>query len=124
MVGAFEFEEVVFQAFAEGEAGEGAVGADDAVAGDDDAGGIGGVGAADGASGGRRAELGGELAVGARFAEGNREEGGPDALLERSAVKGERKVEGAAAAGEVIEELGARDGGGGGVIHYMTLWET
>ena len=91
----------MFDGFAEGEAGEGTVGADHAVAGDDQTDGIGGVGAADGARGARVAEGCGESAVAAGFTVGNRDECGPDAVLKISAFGGERHREIAELSGEI-----------------------
>ncbi len=119
--GAFQVEKAALEVLAEGKAGEGAVGADDAMAGNDHAGGVGGIGAADGASGEGRSQLRGELAVGARFTERNSAEGGPDAELEGRAGQSEREIEGAATTGKKIGELCASGGGGGGVVHQMAF---
>ena len=76
---------------AAGVARERAVGADHAVAGDDDRDLVAAVGAADRA--GDAADLARELAVGARLAVRDLAQLGPDVELERRAVLGEREVE-------------------------------
>lgn len=115
--GVFEFEESLFGRDAAAEAGEGAVGADDAVAGDDDGDAVGTVGSADGSCDG--ADALGEVVVGNGFGEGDLGEGVPDFLLEGCAGEEEGEVEGSAGAGEVLGELPLGvvqegDGGGGG----------
>src|SRR4051794_8933349 len=82
---------------------ERAVGADHAVAGDDDRDPVAAVGAADRSR--DAAELARELAVGGRLAVRDRAQAGPDRELERRAVLGQREVEFRALAGEVLVEL-------------------
>src|SRR3954447_19517216 len=90
-----------------------AVGADHAVAGDDDRDLVAAVGPADGA--GDAAELARDVAVGARLAVGDPAQRVPDLELERRAVLGERQREVRALAGEVLVEL-ARDVGEAAVV--------
>lgn len=85
-------------------AGEGAVGADDAMAGDDDADRIRAIREADGADGFGAADALGELAVGDGRAAGDLAEGEPDFALEGSAKGGDGEgVDG----GEIAVEVGA-----------------
>ena len=78
----FEFQKLAFAVGTPAVAGEFAVGANDAVAGDDDGEEVGAAGGADGADGLGRADGLGDLGVGAGFAAGDFEQGLPDALLE------------------------------------------
>src|SRR3954454_9836926 len=80
-----------------------AVGADHAVAGDDDRDLVAAVGPPDGP--GRAAELGRELPVGPRDAVGDRPQLGPHRELERGAALRERELERGALAREVLVEL-------------------
>lgn len=64
------------------------VGADDAVAGDEDGEAVLGAGAGNGSGGAGESELGGDLGVGARLAFGDFSEGVPDAQLECRSVWG------------------------------------
>ena len=85
--------------------GKASVGADDAVAGDDDGDSIASVRPADRARRPRRADHGGDLAIRTRFAERDRRERAPDPLLEVGAVGRERQVECLAASSEIRVEL-------------------
>jgi len=86
-------------------AGERAVGADHAVAGDDDADRVAAVGQAHGAGGCGTAELLGERAVRRGGAVGNCLQRLPHLLVEGRADRGEPQVERGASAGEVFAEL-------------------
>ena len=90
----FGGEELLFALEAPAVAGEAAVGADGAMAGDGDGDGVGGAGGGDGAGGGGLAERAGEGGVAARLAARDLLQGAPDALLEG----GGADVEGKAAA--------------------------
>src|SRR6478735_1630664 len=93
---------------AAGVARQRAVGADHAVAGDDDRDLVAAVGAADRA--GDAADLAREFAVGARLAVRDPAQRAPDVELERRAVFGERDVEPGPLAREVLVELAREDG--------------
>ena len=93
-------EKAALEFWAEGEAAEGAVGGNDAMAGDGEANGIGGNGLADGAGGAGPACFGGELTVRTGLAEGYALQGGPDALLKGGASGHEFEGEGLALAVE------------------------
>jgi hypothetical protein len=74
------------------EAGQGAVGADPAMTGDDEGGGFRAIGCADGTARSLTPELRGELAVADRRAGGNGAQGAPDFALERCAGRCGRNV--------------------------------
>src|SRR5258708_9199456 len=86
-------------------AGQLAVAADDAVAGDDDGDRVAAIGGTNCAARGGRAELGCDLAVGDGVAVGNAAEHVPYPALGRSAVEPQRHVELGERAGEVGVEL-------------------
>src|SRR4051794_11674503 len=111
-------------------AGERPVGADDAVAGDDDGDRVAAIGGADRARGPGALDALGELAVADRLAVGDRAQRLPDLLLERRAGERQVDVEVAPVAGEVLGELGADPGegvvvalpaGGGRAVHVEQL---
>jgi len=102
---AFEGEELFLDRQAAAVAGEFAVAADDAMAGDDDGDGIGSIGEADGARGFGIADAAGEFAVGDGLAVGNVAEQLPDFLLKGRALGSEREVEGFEFTAEVGAEL-------------------
>ena len=87
------------------EAGERAIGADDAVAGDDDGKRVTAIGGADGASLVCPAEPPGLLAVGHRAAEGDRAKDLPGGALERRAGRIEGKIKGCPQASEICLQL-------------------
>jgi len=96
-------------------ASEGAVRADDTMAGDDDADGVLAVGEADAAYGGGVADSGGELGVSDGRAGGDLLEGGPDLALEEGSGGLHGDVsEGGGVAGEVLVERVFERGGRGG----------
>lgn len=83
----FELEKVVFRGEAASEAGEGAVGADDSVAGGDDGNWILAVGGADCAYGFGIVQRVGDLTVRSCLAEWNFQQLGPHGLLKVSAAE-------------------------------------
>src|SRR5215472_5192950 len=93
---------------------ERAVGADDAMARDDDADGIAAIGAADGANGAGTAEARSERAIAQRRARRDGGEPGPDAPLKRRAggAPGDRR-EARDIAVEIAAEAAHHVGGGG-----------
>jgi len=91
-------------------AAEGAVGVDDAMAGNKDRKGVCVVRHADGAEGARTAGHAGDIRVGAGFAEGNRAERGPHGKLKGRADRSERHGEGAESPRKVGVELARRLG--------------
>src|ERR1700730_14507355 len=82
----FMFEEPLLAFHTAAVAGEGAVGSDDAVTGNDDSDGIGAVGETDGADWGGAADAAGELAVGGGGAERNLSQSLPYLTLKGRAV--------------------------------------
>src|SRR5579863_3186055 len=102
---AFEVEQETLELEAAAVAGERAVGADDAVAGDDHGDRVAPVGAADGAACRGASDRLGDLGVGPGLAVGDGDQGLPDAALESGAVRRQRQGELAAPAGEVLGEL-------------------
>src|SRR5215207_10009892 len=97
-------------------ADERAVGADDAVARDDDRDRVAAVGETDRAHGARVAELVGERTVGRRLAVGDLEQQRPHALLEGRSGRAELELELRALAGEVLGELPGGPGERGRVV--------
>ena len=91
-------------------AGEAAIGADGAVAGNGEGDGVGGAGGGDGAGGGGLAERAGERGVAARLAARDLLEGAPDALLEG----GGADVEGEGGGQRVFRGLAEDEGEGFG----------
>ncbi len=87
-------------------AGEGAVGTDDAMTGDEDGEFIGGAGPGDGADGLGQADALGNLGVAGGLAEGNFGECPPHALLEGGATDVERKLEAEARIFDQADDLG------------------
>src|SRR5690606_41115794 len=89
----FEVQQPLLALQAAAVAGEAAGGADDPVAGDDDAAGVAAVGEADGAGRLGAAEGVGEPSVGTGLAVGDARQRVPDAALERGAVRAQREGE-------------------------------
>src|SRR5579883_86182 len=95
-----------------GVAGEGAVGAHDAVTRDDDGDRVGAGGGADGADGGRAPDAPRDLAVRARLAVRDVAQRAPDGELEGRAARGDRQVvDRARLSGEVREDRVAQRAG-------------
>jgi 3-methyladenine DNA glycosylase/8-oxoguanine DNA glycosylase len=86
-------------------AGEAAVGADQAVAGDDDRDGIPAVGGTDGTGGTGRPQLSGDLAVGRGAREGHSGQRRPDLALIGRSLEPDGDVEPGASAREVLDQL-------------------
>ena len=97
-------------------AGEGAVGADDAVAGDEDGDGIGSARGGDGPDGARGADEGSQRRVGGGHAGREGLEGGPDAALKGGALGGEWEAGSGNGAGGVKVGDDAGECGGVGTI--------
>ncbi len=113
----FQGQQRAFQLKAAAVADQSAVAPDNAVAGDDEADGVGADGAPDGAHGARTFDLRGDVAVGARLAVGDGEQGLPDGALKGGAAQVQRKGERRVFAGAVGLQVGAcrvQDGGAAG----------
>ena len=100
-----------FDPLAKGEAGQRSICSDDAMTRDNHADRVRRVGPADGARAKRIPELPRELTIGSRFAEGNRTQSRPHALLKRRAAGRERKSEVVSVTGEIRVDLFSRHAG-------------
>lgn len=110
--------------FAKSETGQQTVRADHAMTRHDQTNRVGSVRAADGSRSGGTAYLSRDLCIRARLAKWDRLERGPHRLLEIRARRGERKIEFAPLAREILEHLLAGDPPRGSVTYYVTLSQT